>query len=83
VPTGYELGVGCAVQSYNGKLFFGLIADAQAAPDVRKLRDFVETSFRELCRAAGVKKPRPRKKKQPAAKPEDPPSPAVELPRSA
>ena len=39
VPTGQELGVGCAVQTYNGKMFFGLTADADAAPDVRKLRD--------------------------------------------
>ncbi|MBZ5617479.1 MAG: wax ester/triacylglycerol synthase family O-acyltransferase [Acidobacteriia bacterium] len=57
VPTGYELGIGCAVQSYDGKMFFGLTADSHAAPDVKKLRDFIQVSFRELCRAAGVKKP--------------------------
>lgn len=56
VPTGYDLGVNCAVESYDGKLFFGLIADAQVAPDVHRLRDFLYISFRELCRAA-VKKP--------------------------
>jgi diacylglycerol O-acyltransferase len=56
VPTGCDMGVGCAVQSYDGKLFFGLIADAQAAPDVGRLRDFLYVSFRELCRAAGLKK---------------------------
>ena len=56
VPTGYELGVGCAAQSYDGKLFFGLIADAHVAPDVARLRDFLGDSFQELCRAAGVKK---------------------------
>ena len=56
VPTGYELGVGCAVQSYDGKLFFGLSADALAAPDVGRLRDFLYMSFSELCRSAGVKK---------------------------
>lgn len=56
VPTGYELGIGCAVQSYDGKLFFGLIADADVAPDVHRLRDFIQVSFQELCRAAGVKK---------------------------
>lgn len=58
VPTGCDMGVGCAVQSYDGKLFFGLIADAQAAPDVGRLRDFLYVSFRELCRAAGLKKTR-------------------------
>jgi WS/DGAT/MGAT family acyltransferase len=58
VPTGYELGVGCAAQSYDGKLCFGLIADSHAAPDVTRLRDFIQVSFHELCRAAGVKKAR-------------------------
>jgi diacylglycerol O-acyltransferase len=56
VPTGQELGVGIAVQSYNGKMFFGLTADAQAAPDVIRLRDYLRASFRDLCRAAGVGK---------------------------
>ncbi len=56
VPTGYEMGVGCAVQSYDGKLFFGLIADAHIAQDVGRLRDFLYDSFAELCRAAGVRK---------------------------
>jgi len=60
VPTGYELGIGCAVQSYDGKLFFGLSGDALAAPDVGRLRDFLYVSFRELCRSAGVKKARRR-----------------------
>jgi WS/DGAT/MGAT family acyltransferase len=57
VPTGYELGINCAVQSYCGKLSWGLIADAQVAPDVTRLRDFLYVSFEELCLAAGVKKP--------------------------
>jgi diacylglycerol O-acyltransferase len=80
VPTGYELGIGVAVQSYAGKLFFGFTADAKVAPDVGRLRDFVDESFQELCRAAGVKmepkKPRARKRKPPAeAKPEAEPKP--------
>lgn len=49
VPTGYELGVGCAAQTYHGRIFFGLTADANAAPDVNKLRDFIQTSYREVC----------------------------------
>ena len=55
VPTGYELGVGVAVQSYDGRLFFGLTADAHVVPDVARLRDYIQTCFRELCKAAGVK----------------------------
>jgi len=68
VPTGYELGVGCAVQSYNGKMCFGLTADADAAGDVRRLRDMIRLSWTELCRGAGVIHARPsappRKKKR-------------------
>jgi hypothetical protein len=56
VPTGYELGINCAVQSYCGKLYFGLIADAHAAPDVTRLRDLLYPCFEELCVATGVRK---------------------------
>jgi len=52
VPTGYDLGVNVAVETYDGKLFFGLIADAHVASDVNRLRDFLYTSFGELRRAA-------------------------------
>ena len=55
VPTGYELGVGVAVQSYDGRLFFGLTADAHVVPDVARLRGYIESCFRELCKAAGVR----------------------------
>jgi hypothetical protein len=60
VPTGYDLGVGCAVQSYDGKLFFGLIADAHAAPDVDRLRDFLVLSFQELKRSAALREAKSR-----------------------
>ena len=58
VPTGWDLGVGCAVHSYNGKLFFGFIADTHAAPDADRLRDFLVLSFQELRRSAALKKVR-------------------------
>ncbi len=58
VPIGYDLGVGVAVSSYDGKLFVGLLADAHAAPDVNQLRDFIVDAFQELCRSASVKKAR-------------------------
>ena len=67
VPTGYELGVGIAVQSYNGRMCFGLTADAAVVADVRRLSGFIHTSWDELCRAAGIRRaPAPKKK---AAKP--------------
>jgi diacylglycerol O-acyltransferase len=80
VPTGYELGINCAVQTYCGRLSFGLIADAQVAPDVTRLRDFLYETFDELCRATGVRKaarrPRPRRAK--TSRPAEPaPEPAA------
>lgn len=58
VPTGYDFGVGCAVHSYDGKLFWGLTADSDAAPDVERLRDFVADSFQELQTSVARKKAR-------------------------
>src|SRR5215470_101509 len=85
VPTGWDLGVGCAVHSYNGKLFFGLIADTVAAPDVNRLRDFLAQSFGELHSAA--QKNRSKKKTRRAAEkskqePAKPVKPAVPEPHS-
>jgi diacylglycerol O-acyltransferase len=61
VPTGYELGLGVAVQSYDGKLFFGVTADAHVAPDVARLRDYIRICFQELYRAAVPPIPKPRR----------------------
>jgi diacylglycerol O-acyltransferase len=52
VPTGYELGVNCAFQSYDGKLFCGLTTDANVMPDAGRLRDLIHRSFAELSCAA-------------------------------
>jgi diacylglycerol O-acyltransferase len=54
VPIAWEMGVGCAVTSYNQKLYFGLMADAKAAPDVDRLGDFLTQAYVELRSAAGV-----------------------------
>lgn len=54
VPIGWEMGVGCGVTSYDQKLYFGLIADTQAAPDVVRLKEFLDQSFVELRSAAVV-----------------------------
>jgi WS/DGAT/MGAT family acyltransferase len=54
VPIAWEMGVGCAVTSYNQRLYFGLMADAKAAPDVDRLGDFLTQAYVELRSAAGV-----------------------------
>ena len=61
VPIANQMGVGCAIQSYNQTLYIGLTGDAQAAPDVERLRRFVDHAFQDLCRAAGIRT-RPRRK---------------------
>lgn len=54
IPVGFDMGVGCAIFSYNQQLFVGLNSDTKACPDVDKLRDFLEASFAELKALAAV-----------------------------
>lgn len=56
VPIAFEMGIGCGVTSYDQKLYFGLMADAEAAPDVDRLKEFLDQAFVELRSAAGVSK---------------------------
>ena len=77
VPVGNDLGMGCAIQSYNQKIVFGITSDYAAAPEAHHMREFLHESFQELRRAAGLQDgprqaaPAPRKRKhrspQPAA----------------
>jgi WS/DGAT/MGAT family acyltransferase len=54
VPIAWEMGIGCAIASYNGTLYLGLNADVGAAPDAHLLRDYLVESYVELRSAAGV-----------------------------
>ena len=78
VPIGNDLGMGCAIQSYNQKLTFGITSDRAAAPDAHVMREFLQESFADLHRAAGLAEshhvaPMPvRKKKSTHAKTEVP-----------
>lgn len=53
VPSGY-VGIGCAIMSYEGRLYFGLNADRRAMPDVERLKEFLDQTFAELRERAGV-----------------------------
>jgi hypothetical protein len=64
VPVGYAVGVGCAIMSYDQKLYFGLTSDVQAMPDVERLKQFLDESFIELRKAAGVAEVEPRPMKR-------------------
>ena len=63
VPVGGEMTVNCAILSYDGTVYFGFGGDVHAAPDLRRLEAFLETSFEELREAAGVTPPRKSEKK--------------------
>jgi len=65
VPIGGEMGMNCAVMSYNGTLFVGFTGDAQAIPDISSLPTLLTASFAELRDAVVVPAPaseRPRAK---------------------
>jgi len=54
VPVGYQMGLGCAIYSYDQRLFIGLTADVAACPDVELALACVEEALHELRRAAGI-----------------------------
>ena len=64
VPIGGEMGMNCAVMSYDGVLFVGFTGDAVAIPDLAKLPEFFTESFAELRDAVHVEVP---KSKRPPA----------------
>jgi WS/DGAT/MGAT family acyltransferase len=56
MPIAWDMGIGCGVTSYDQTLYFGLMADAGAASDVRRLKEFLDQAYVELRNAAGVAK---------------------------
>jgi hypothetical protein len=67
VPTGQELGVNVAIQSYDGQLCCGFTADSDVVPDAGRLRDFTHAAFRDLRRAAAPRRKSARPKPMAAA----------------
>jgi WS/DGAT/MGAT family acyltransferase len=54
MPIAWNMGIGCAVMSYDQQLFVTFVADAAAAPDVAVFARFMEEAYTELRTAAGV-----------------------------
>jgi hypothetical protein len=54
VPIGGEMGINCAVLTYDGTAFFGFTGDAQAAPRLDLMPTFVKASMEELRNAVGI-----------------------------
>jgi diacylglycerol O-acyltransferase len=74
VPIGGEMGMNCAVLTYDGTAFFGFTGDAHAIPDLELLDKLLTTSFAELRKAVGVcltrqSRPQTKKKANPASDP--------------
>jgi WS/DGAT/MGAT family acyltransferase len=58
VPIGGEMGMNCAILTYNGTAYFGFTGDAHAIPDLAQLEKLLRLSFASLRKAAGVRSPR-------------------------
>jgi len=77
VPIGGEMGMNCAVLTYNGTAHFGFTGDVHAIPDLQRLPEFLTESFAELKKSVGVsskpkrnrapRKPRSKKRSTPPA----------------
>ena len=57
VPIGGEMGLNCAILSYNGTAYFGFTCDVGAVPDPEHLEKFVTMSCAELRKAGKSSKP--------------------------
>jgi diacylglycerol O-acyltransferase / wax synthase len=53
VPIGGEMGMNCAVITYNGMTYFGFTGDAGAIPDLHVVPKLLQRSFREFRKQAG------------------------------
>jgi hypothetical protein len=54
VPLLENIGLGIALMSYDGRVFFGFTADYDLVPDLDAFVDDVAKSFAGLAEAAGV-----------------------------
>jgi diacylglycerol O-acyltransferase / wax synthase len=55
VPIGGEMGMNCAILTYDGRAFVGFTCDVPATPDSALLPKFLQESFKELKAAVGMK----------------------------
>lgn len=64
VPIGARMGLNCAVQSYDGKMFFGFSCSDAAVPDGRVMPKLLDAALVELRKRAGIaipEQPEPRR----------------------
>lgn len=73
VPIGGDIGINCALLTYDGIAHFGFTGDSHAAPDLPRLEKLLLSSFADLQMAAGI---RPKRRRRPAPRPKLAPFPA-------
>src|SRR5690606_37437402 len=64
VPLFENQGLGIALLSYAGKLYFGLVGEWDLVADIDRLAHWVEASYAELREAAAVEPVRPRSERR-------------------
>jgi WS/DGAT/MGAT family acyltransferase len=74
VPIGGEMGMNCAVLTYNGTAFFGFTGDVHAIPDLGSLPRFLLAGFARLQKEVGIRVPRSRRSRRGA------PTPVIDFP---
>ena len=68
VPLVLNTGLGVAIMSYDGRLFFGLLGDYDALCDLDALATDFDASIRDLAAAAGVGAPKRRARRRAAVR---------------
>jgi diacylglycerol O-acyltransferase / wax synthase len=68
VPLTLNTALGIAIMSYDGHLFFGLLGDYDALPDLDEVASDLDHAIAELAAAAGVLTPRPSGRRRPATR---------------
>jgi hypothetical protein len=56
VPITGRLGLGIALFSYDGKLYWGFNADWEQLPDLHGFIELTEFAFDDLCSSAGMER---------------------------
>ena len=69
VPIGGEMGMNCAVLTYDGAAFFGFTGDVHAIPDLGLMRKFLLEGFARLKKEVGVRPPVTRRPRPAANEP--------------
>jgi WS/DGAT/MGAT family acyltransferase len=55
-PISWEMGLGCAITSYDTEIAFSLVADPDAVPDIDRVRELVVEAHDEIREAAGIRR---------------------------